>query len=394
LGDPIEAQALLATYGRDRDPERPVWLGSVKSNIGHTQSAAGVASVIKMVMALRLGVLPQTLHVDTPSSHVDWSSGALRLLAEPVPWPETGQPRRCAVSSFGISGTNAHAVLEQAPAEPDPEREPTPAPLSSEQARGVVPWVLSARDGASLRDRAADLVSHVEAAPVDVADVGFSLVTSRSAFERRAVAVGADRAELSAALAAFADEDLSAPVVRGEADVEGKTVFVFPGQGTQWAGMGAALLERSPVFAERLRECATALGRFVEWSLEDVLRQEPGAPSLERVDVVQPVSFAVMVSLASVWESYGVIPDAVVGHSQGEIAAAVVAGALSVEDGARVVALRSQAIGRRLAGRGGMMSVALSADEARPRLEAWDERLSIAAVNGPGAVVVCGDPEA
>ncbi|WP_342778246.1 type I polyketide synthase [Streptomyces botrytidirepellens] len=394
LGDPIEVQALLATYGRDRDPERPVWLGSVKSNIGHTQSAAGVASVIKMVMALRLGVLPRTLHVDTPSSHVDWSSGALRLLAEPVPWPETGQPRRCAVSSFGISGTNAHAVLEQAPAEPDPEREPTPAPLPSEQAREVVPWVLSARDGASLRDRAADLVSHVEAAPVDVADVGFSLVTSRSAFERRAVAVGADRAELSAALAAFADEDLSAPVVRGEADVEGKTVFVFPGQGTQWAGMGAALLERSPVFAERLRECATALGRFVEWSLEDVLRQEPGAPSLERVDVVQPVSFAVMVSLASVWESYGVIPDAVVGHSQGEIAAAVVAGALSVEDGARVVALRSQAIGRRLAGRGGMMSVALSADEARARLEAWDERLSIAAVNGPGAVVVCGDPEA
>ncbi|MFF1960072.1 type I polyketide synthase [Streptomyces sp. NPDC058220] len=395
LGDPIEAQALLATYGQDRDPERPLWLGSLKSNIGHTQAAAGVAGVIKMVMALRNGVLPRTLHAQSPSSQVDWSSGAVRLLSEAVEWPETGRPRRCAVSSFGISGTNAHALLEEAPAaeEAEPQAEPVPV------AGGVVPWVVSGRGRSAVRDQATALASWAATGAETgqqprPADVGFSLVSSRSVFDHRAVVVGEDHDELLAGARALGAAESWAGLVDGVADVEGKTVFVFPGQGSQWVGMGARLLDESPVFAERIGECAAALGEFTDWSLVDVLRGVEGAPSLERVDVVQPASFSVMVSLAALWRSRGVEPDAVVGHSQGEIAAAVASGALSLEDGARVVALRSQAIGRRLAGHGGMMSLPLPVAEVESRLEAWSGRVSVAAVNGPRSVVVSGEPEA
>ncbi|WP_381802506.1 type I polyketide synthase [Streptomyces niveus] len=399
LGDPIEAQALLATYGQDRDPDRPLWLGSLKSNIGHTQAAAGVAGVIKMVMALRNGVLPRTLHAESPSSHVDWSSGAVRLLSEPVKWPETGRPRRAAVSSFGISGTNAHALLEEAPAEVPAEAETEPPAQPVAVAGGVVPWVVSGRGRSAVRDQATALVSWAEAEAENrqeprPADVGFSLVSSRAVFDHRAVLVGEDHGELLTGARALGAGESWAGLVEGVADVEGKTVFVFPGQGSQWVGMGARLLDESPVFAGRIAECAAALGEFTDWSLVDVLRGVEGAPSLERVDVVQPASFSVMVSLAALWRSRGVEPDAVVGHSQGEIAAAVASGALSLEDGARVVALRSQAIGRRLAGRGGMMSVALPVAEVEGRLEAWSGRVSVATVNGPRSVVVSGEPEA
>ncbi|MEV0623695.1 SDR family NAD(P)-dependent oxidoreductase [Nonomuraea sp. NPDC050404] len=373
LGDPIEAQALLATYGQDRD--QPLLLGSIKSNIGHTQAAAGVAGVIKMVMALRHGVLPQTLHVDEPSSHVEWDSGAVELLRESVEWPEVGRPRRVGVSSFGISGTNAHVLIEQGPQAVVEEREPV---------TGVVPWVLSGKSEDALRAQAGRLISHVDA--YGDLDVGFSLVTTRSLFEHRAVVVGGDRETLVAGLEAV---QAGGPgVVRGVADVEGRMVWVFPGQGTQWVGMGAALLEESAVFAARMAECAAALEPFVDWSLLDVVR---GAQELDRVDVVQPVSFAVMVSLAAVWESLGLRPDAVVGHSQGEIAAAVVAGGLSLQDGARVVALRSRLIGERLAGGGAMASVALPVEQVRERLNG---QVSVAAVNGPKSVVVAGAVEA
>ncbi|SPE63392.1 Erythronolide synthase, modules 1 and 2 [Streptomyces netropsis] len=388
LGDPIEAQALLATYGQGR--EVPLRLGSLKSNIGHTQAAAGVAGVIKMVMAMRHGVLPKSLHSDTASSHVDWSAGAVELLTESVAWPAGERPRRCAVSSFGVSGTNAHAVLEEAPRDAEPAAEEPPA---TDNPATVVPWVLSGRAPAAVRDQAANLLSRLDAEPgLRPVDVGYSLA-SRSLFEHRAVMVGAGMDDLREGLGALAAEETAAAVVQGVADIDGKTVFVFPGQGSQWVGMGARLLEESPVFAERLAECAQALGAFVDWSLTDVLRQMPGAPSLERVDVIQPASFAVMVSLAALWQAHGVSPDAVVGHSQGEIAAAVVSGALSLEDGARVVALRSQAIGRRLAGRGGMMSVGLPVAEVEGRLGGFAGRVSVAAVNGPRSVVVSGDPE-
>ncbi|MFH8978999.1 type I polyketide synthase [Streptomyces sp. NPDC017890] len=392
LGDPIEAQALLATYGRSRPEEQPVWLGSVKSNLGHTQAAAGVAGVIKMVMAMRHGTLPRTLHADVPSSHIDWESGAVRLLTEARPWPETGQPRRAAVSSFGISGTNAHTLLEQAPpadaaGDTDPADDtsaadgieggtPVPAPA-------VVPWLLSGRSAAALRAQAARLRDHLADHPgLTPTDVGHTLATGRAFLEHRAVVLGDNPAD---GLTALAEGHPDGTTVEGTAHVtRGKVAFVFPGQGSQWAGMATELIESSPVFAGRMRDCAEALSSHVEWSLFDVLGD---ADALERVDVVQPVLWAVMVSLAELWRSYGVQPAAVVGHSQGEIAAACVAGALSIEDAAKVVALRSKAI-LALSGLGGMVSVALPVEEVRERLTGG---LSVAAVNGPSSVVVSGD---
>ncbi|WP_449289806.1 type I polyketide synthase [Nocardia jiangsuensis] len=372
LGDPIEAHALLATYGRDRD--FPLGLGSIKSNIGHTQAAAGVAGVIKMVQALRHGVMPATLHVDEPTPQVDWAAGAVELLTAAREWPATGHPRRAAVSSFGISGTNAHVILEQAP-EVD-EVEPV-------EAQGPVAWVVSGRGRDAVAAQAGRLAEWVrerpELAPVDVAG---SLVATRSALEDRVVVVGADREALLSGLDAAA-ADLPHPgVVTGTAGPGSGVVFVFPGQGGQWAGMGCELLASSPVFAARMDECAEALAPHVSWSLRDVLSDED---ALARVDVVQPVLWAVMVSLAAVWESRGVEPVAVIGHSQGEIAAAVVAGALSLEDGARVVALRSAAL-RELSGSGTMLSVAAPVEERHG--------ISIAAVNGPDSVVLSGTREA
>ncbi|MFF8632002.1 type I polyketide synthase [Streptomyces werraensis] len=387
LGDPIEAQALLATYGKGRDAERPLWLGSLKSNVGHTQAAAGVAGVIKMVQALRHGVLPPTLHAQQRTTRVDWTDGAIELLNEAREWPREGRPRRAGVSSFGISGTNAHLILEEAPEE---VAEP---PLSS---AGVVPLVVSARSAGSLAGQAGRLAAFVEESDgVSLAAVAGALVAGRAVLGERAVVVAESDAEALAGLRVLARGESAHGVVCGSAaGVPGKVVWVFPGQGSQWAGMGRELLDASPVFAERVAECAAALEPWVDWSLVDVLRGEVEPALLERVDVLQPASFAVMVGLAAVWSSVGVLPDAVVGHSQGEIAAACVSGALSLEDAARVVALRSQAIRDQLAGRGGMASVALSEAEAVSRLTRWADRVEVAAVNGPSSVVIAGDAEA
>jgi acyl transferase domain-containing protein/NADPH:quinone reductase-like Zn-dependent oxidoreductase/acyl carrier protein len=390
LGDPIEAHALLTTYGRDRDPDTPLWLGSIKSNIGHTQAAAGVAGIIKMVLAMRHGVLPRTLHADEPTPEADWSSGAVSLLTGSRPWPETGRLRRAAVSSFGISGTNAHVVLEQ-PAPVVPERADGPGAATAYEPGSagepaVLPWPVSARGVDALREQAARLGERLEEDPgLAPASVAVSLCLTRSRFEQRAVVVGADH-ELVDGLAAVARGEPSAHVVRGSATDLGRTVFVFPGQGAQWTGMGVELLDREPVFAARLRECAEALEPYTGWSLLDVLRD---SEALGRVDVVQPALFAVMVSLAELWRSYGVHPDAVIGHSQGEIAAACVAGALSLDDAARVVALRSRAL-TTLAGTGGMASIPLPAHEVRER----GGGVSIAAVNGPATTIVSGGAEA
>ncbi|WP_279498116.1 type I polyketide synthase [Actinomadura rubrisoli] len=389
LGDPIEAHALQAAYGAERDPSRPVWLGSVKSNIGHNQAAAGISGVIKMLLAMRHQVLPRTLHADEPTPHVDWSAGNLRLLTEERPWPADGRPRRAAVSSFGISGTNAHLILEEAP---DPDPAPVPAPVSDHA--GPVPVVLSAKTEQALRAQAAGLLGHLREHPDAVlADLGYSLATGRAHFEQRAALVADDRAELEFGLESLAGGMTAPGLVAAQARTDVRPVFVFPGQGAQWAGMAAGLLESSPVFAARMGECAAALEPLVDWSLLDVVRQADGAPGLDRVDVVQPVLWAVMVSLAQVWRSVGVEPAAVVGHSQGEIAAACVAGALSIEDAARVVALRSRALVA-LAGRGGMVSVSRSEDWVRERIGAWQGRISVAVVNGPGHTVVSGAPEA
>ncbi|MER7842436.1 type I polyketide synthase [Kitasatospora sp. NPDC096077] len=409
LGDPIEAQALLDTYGRDRAADRPLWLGSVKSNLAHTQAAAGAAGVIKMVQALRNQVLPRTLHVDEPSPHVDWASGAVRLLTEDRPWPRTDTPRRAGVSAFGVSGTNTHVILEEAPPEPEPEASQAPSepePEASEAPAGPLAWTLSARTDEALREQAARLAALVRdghdgaAGPsaigptaIELAAIGHALVAERTAFEERAVLVGRDAPELLAALVALAAGESNPAVLRGRAGTDRKVVLVFPGQGAQWLGMAAELLDTAPVFAERIAACGKALAEFADWSLEDVLRGRDGAPGYDRVDVVQPALWAVMVSLAALWESYGVRPDAVVGHSQGEIAAAYVAGALTLEDAARVVALRSRAIVA-LAGTGGMASVPLPPARAEELIAPWGDRLSVAVVNGPAAVVVAGEPAA
>ncbi|MFJ7986250.1 type I polyketide synthase [Streptomyces sp. NPDC096351] len=387
LGDPIEAQALLATYGQ-RDAGRPLRLGSLKSNVGHTQAAAGVAGVIKMVMAMRHGVLPKTLHVDEPTAEVDWSAGAVALLREQEAWPRGERVRRAGVSSFGVSGTNAHVVVEEAPA--------SQAPVAGELVGPgvalppVVPVVVSGRSAGAVAELAGR-VGEV-AASGGLVDVGLSSVVSRSVFEHRSVVLAADSAELSAGLDALAGGGVSPVLVSGVASGEGgRSVFVFPGQGTQWAGMALGLWAESSVFAESMARCEAAFAGLVDWSLADVLGD---GSALERVDVVQPASFAVMVSLAALWRSLGVVPDAVVGHSQGEIAAAVVAGGLSLEDGARVVVLRARLIGRELAGHGGMASVALPVAVVEERLAGWAGRLGVAVVNGPSATVVAGDVDA
>ncbi|BBY20154.1 type I polyketide synthase [Mycobacterium stomatepiae] len=382
LGDPIEAQALLATYGQDRS--EPLWLGSIKSNMGHTQAGAGVAGVIKMVQAMHHETLPATLHVDQPSPHVDWSAGAVSLLSEARPWPAADHVRRAGISSFGISGTNAHVIVESAPAEEPREPAATPA---------VVPWALSAKSLPALASQANRLAAHVAADDaLDIADVAWSLA-GRATFEHRAVVVGGDRDQLLAGLAELAGDDPASSIIRGTALPAGKHVFVFPGQGSQWVGMGIELLDTAPIFAQHIEACGQAFAEFVDWSLIDVLRGAPGAPGMDRVDVVQPVLFAVMVSLAELWKSVGVNPDAVIGHSQGEIAAAYVAGALSLRDAARVVTLRSKLL-RSLAHSGGMVSIACSTERARELLAPYGNRISIAAVNGPSAVVVSGELDA
>ncbi|MEU3262040.1 SDR family NAD(P)-dependent oxidoreductase, partial [Streptomyces albidoflavus] len=383
LGDPIEAEALLATYGQGRDPERPLWLGSVKSNVGHTQAAAGVAGVIKMVEALRHGTLPASLYADEPSPHVDWASAGVRLLARAQEWSGAERVRRAGVSSFGISGTNAHLILEQAPAEAEP--------ASGRDVPSVVPWVLSARGADALRGQAERLAAFVDARPsASAADVGLSLAAGRAVHGHRAVVAGASREELLDGVRAVARGEGDSGVTQVDADVA-RTVFVFPGQGSQWVGMALELLGDVPVFAARLEECAAALEPFMDVPLVEALGD--GA-ALERVEVVQPVLWAVMVSLARVWEWFGVRPAAVVGHSQGEIAAAVVAGALSLQDGARVVALRSRTIAEELAGHGGMVAVQRPLAEVEGIISSYDGELTVAAVNGPGSTVVSGGTEA
>ncbi|WP_433511948.1 SDR family NAD(P)-dependent oxidoreductase [Nonomuraea sp. CA-143628] len=405
LGDPIEAESIIAAYGADRDPGRPVWLGSLKSNIGHTQAAAGVGGVIKMVMAMRHGTLPRTLHADEPTPHVDWSGGAVRLLTEPVELPDD-RPTRAAVSSFGISGTNAHLILEQAPetahtvpetgsaapktgrAEPESAyAAPETARAEAETAEAPLVWAVSAKSAAALEAHAARLRDYATDAPQDDLAAAGHLLARRARFAHRAVVVAADRDELVAALAALAAGESHAAVTSGTALPDIRPVFVFPGQGSQWTGMAVDLLDSNEVFSEWMTRCDAALAPYTGWSAVEALR----AGELVGSEVIQPVLFAVMVSLAEVWRSLGVDPAAVVGHSQGEIAAACVAGALTLDDAAKVVVLRSQALVK-LGGTGGMLAVALPADEVR--LEPWADRLWVAVRSGPASTVVAGELDA
>jgi acyl transferase domain-containing protein len=413
LGDRVEATALGAVLGAGRPLAKRLRVGSAKTNVGHLEGAAGIVGLVKAALCIGHRELPPSLNFEQPAPDVPLAALRLQVQQQLDAWPRGDRPLLAGVSSFGVGGTNCHVVLGERPAtrsEPARARSGASratgdaAPGEREQAtrengcgplgEGLLAWPVSGRGEAALRDQARLLAQHVEAlAELDAADVGYSLAVSRTAFERRAVVLGADREELLRGLRALALGAPAGNVVEGATAArrdDGGVVFLFAGQGSQWEGMALELLDRSPVFAESIEECAQALSRHVEWSLVDVLRGAAGAPGLERSDVVQPVLFAVMVSLARVWRACGVRPAAVVGHSHGEIAAACVAGGLSLEDGACVVARRSQMLAG-LAGQGGMLSISLGPEELATLLERWGAGVSVAAVNGPASVVVSGD---
>ena len=416
LGDPIEAQALLATYGRGRPADRPLWVGAVKSNIGHPQCAAGVAGVIKMVMAMRHGTLPRTLHLDAPTPHVDWTAGEVRLLGRAQEWPRTeDRPRRAGVSSFGVSGTNAHLILEEAPQEAKPaaavtlsspasDSVPDPDPSSvsdsdpssvsdSDSAKGrhnrPVPWVVSARSEQALRAQAADLAAVAADPGRDLADVGWSLACGRARLEHRAVILGHDRGEVATALASLRDGRESAGVVSGAVGKLGDVVFMFPGQGTQWAGVARRLSDDFPVFGQSLDEVCESFDAHLPFALKPLLLADEAAEAdRERTDIAQPALFAIQVGLYRLLTHLGPRPDALIGHSVGEIAACHVSGLIGLDAATRLVAARGrlmQGIGEP----GAMLAVRTSEQDLAAVLDRY-ERVGLAAVNGPESVVASG----
>ncbi|MEV6021111.1 SDR family NAD(P)-dependent oxidoreductase [Streptomyces sp. NPDC051997] len=449
LGDPIEGRALASVFGPGRPADRPLGVGSLKSNIGHAQAAAGIGGVIKTVLSLGHERIPASLHAGTPTEHVGWADGGLRVHSDAEAWPRRDdRVRRAGVSAFGISGTNAHVVLEESPedvtrpavrpapaqpsaaeatstatpgttaaqttaAAPRPAATPT-SPATTTAAPTTLPtttaaptsaatpsqgepalFPLSARTPAALRGQAARLIDALTTRPrPELTEVAATLTHHRTHFEHRAVLRAGDHDELLTALRGLTEGKPDPDLVVGPQQVlpSGRLAFVFPGQGSQWSGMARELLDRSAVFADELDRCDAALRPFTDWSVAAVLRGDKGAPSLDRVDVVQPVLFAVMVSLAAVWRARGVRPDAVIGHSQGEVAAACVAGALSLNDAAAVVALRSRAL-TEVSGTGTMAVVALPHTEVETRLAGLGDRVSVAAVNSGRSTVIAGDVE-
>ncbi|WP_189136092.1 acyltransferase domain-containing protein, partial [Wenjunlia tyrosinilytica] len=362
-----------------RPADRPLRLGSVKSNIGHTQAAAGVAGVIKMVMALRHGVLPKTLHVDERSSHVDWSAGAVELLTRTAQWPQAGRPRRAGVSAFGVSGTNAHVVLEQAPPQ-EPADGTSPSPASAPPA--VVPWVVTGRSAGALRGQAQRLLAFVEGGSGSGAvDVGASLVGSRSVFEHRAVVLGSDREELVRGLELLAAGEVSPKVVTGASAGVGRTAFLFAGQGSQRLGMGRELYGAFPVFADAFDAVCAHVDRELARPLREVVFGGDGG-LLGRTEYAQPALFALEVALFRLVESWGVGPDVLLGHSVGELAAAYVAGVWSLEDACRLVAARGRLM-QALPEGGSMVALQACEDEVLPLLAGREHEIGIAAVNGP-----------
>ncbi|MFF4345223.1 type I polyketide synthase [Kitasatospora sp. NPDC001540] len=384
LGDPIEAQALLATYGQDRPEDRPLWLGSVKSNIGHAQAAGGAAAVIKVVQALRHELLPRTIHVDAPSPHVDWSTGHVRLLTEARPWTAQGRPRRAGISSFGISGTNAHVIVEEAPPvrRPQPERAAASAPPLP-----LVPLAVSGSTADALREQAARLAARLDDS-TSLLDAAYSAATTRSALDHRAVVLAADREAAVRALTDLAAGGAAAGLVKATARSTGRLAFLFTGQGSQRVGMGEELYRTFPVFAAALDEACAFLDKGLERPLKDVMWSD--AEALTLTGYAQCALFALEVALYRLHESWGVRPDYVAGHSIGEFAAAHTAGVWSLADACTLVGARARLM-QALPTGGAMVAIAASEEEVRAALVPG---VDVAAVNGPQAVVVSGEAEA
>ncbi|QNP67901.1 type I polyketide synthase [Streptomyces genisteinicus] len=393
LGDPIEAGALTEVFGPTRTPELPLYLGSSKSNIGHAQAAAGVAGVIKMILALQHESLPKTLHADEPSTHIEWDGSGLELLQEARPWQRGERVRRAGISSFGLSGTNAHLVIEEAPAVETTHGTGTDGPVEGPAL--PLPVLVSGRTESALREQAGRWADYLEARPgTPLAEVAATAALHRTHFDSRAGVLAASAEEAVAGLRALAEGQAHESVVTGTAQPHGKTVFVFPGQGSQWTGMGRDLLNESPVFAEAIDACDTALRPFTGWSVRDVLTGNGGDhPPHDRVDVVQPALFAMGIALSAQWRSLGIHPDAVIGHSQGEVVAAVVAGALTLDQGAQIVAQRSQAV-LTCSGTGGMALIERPHTDVTNHIAPYGDALAIAAINTTTSTVVSGETHA
>jgi acyl transferase domain-containing protein len=385
LGDPIEAQAVINTYGHGREPQRPLWLGSLKSNIGHSQAAAGVAGVIKMVLALQHGTLPQTLHIDEPTPQVDWSAGTVQLLRQARSWPESGRARRAGVSAFGMSGTNAHVIVEEAPAIPATEASHPPDELD-------IPWTLSGRTPTALGAQARRLVKHLEARPgLATGAVGRALLTTRTHLEHRAALIGTGKEELLDAARHLADGQPSPRVVTGKT-VSRSLAFLFPGQGDHYVGMGRGLYAAHPVFAETFDQACAELDKHLPVPLRDVTFGVSGSAEgrlLDRTEFTQPAIFAFQVSIVRLLAAYGITPDIVAGHSAGEVAAAHTAGILSLADAAALAAARGRLMQSLPAG-GTMVAAGLGEDEITPLLADYQQEVSIAALNSPTSVVLSG----
>ena len=388
LGDPIEAHALIATYGRAHTPEQPLWLGTIKSNIGHTQAASGIAGLMKLVVAMQHERLPRTLHAEQPSSHIDWSTGTVALAREAVAWPRQDRPRRGAVSSFGISGTNAHVIVEEAPHQD--------AAAHGEAGSPIVLLPLSAKSSAAVRSYAGRLAAALPDAPLHA--IGQALVRSRTQFEHRAVLVVRDREQARAALEACAAGQPTPALVEGLAHTAPRLAVLFTGQGSQRAGMGRALYDAHPCYRAAFDDICTQFDRDLDRPLRDIVFAEPGTADAELIDqtrYTQPALFALEVALYRLVESFGVRPDILLGHSIGELVAAHVAGVLSLADACKLVEARARLM-QALPEGGAMVSIQAGESDVREaiaQISGVGGALDIAGLNGPLSTVVSGDEQ-
>jgi len=384
VGDPVEMQALGAVIGDGRSDDDPCLVGSVKTNIGHTEGAAGVAGLIKAVLALRHKTIPPSLHLREPNPNIPWQDLPLTVQRELGPWPASPGPARAGVSSFGISGTNAHVVLEEAPAAP-------PAESVGTATAHLLP--LSAHSPEGLEDTARAYIGFLRTGEdASLQDICYTAGARRTHHAHRLSLVGSSREQLAEHLEAFLEGEARPGMSSGRklGDVRRKLVFVFSGQGSQWVGMGRELLEQEPAFREAMERCDRAIQKYTGWSVLEELAADEASSRLTEVDVVQPAIFAVQVSLAALWRSWGVEPDAVVGQSLGEVAAAHVVEALTLEDAARVICRRSRLV-KKTSGQGGMAVVQLSLQEAERAISGREGRVSVAVNSSPYSTVLSGE---